>query len=666
MKKNKLICVFLVIVIVKIFLSLQFSTPFIFQDEYSYGYLAKNIMLDYKVVINIDAQYSSGYPLLLSPSFMIFYPNMDRVYRSVLTTNIILLTSILFISYFILKKFVREDIAIFGSVLITLLPSNTLYNFLIFSENLYIPLYVLSGYLVLKSLGKNDKFLHVITGIVMFHLTIIRVFGIFAYISFFVTILYSIYEEKNHRLEFIKKNRYLIFTPIILLGIWNILKKVYDSNLYGYDDSAYLQSLTYIFGNIQHFILFLKLAIHEIDYLIITSYIVFFIFFILIFFYWKELDKNIRIYVIYSTMYAILSLVLTVLHMMNVVKNPDSQAYMYYFIFGRYLDPVLPTMFIIGLVFWNIFLHKNHILKSDIKKFIYIAILTTSVLVITYPYYTLYKFPNVLSIYYLKDVPYAIFVLSILLLFMVKVLFKRPKTLITVLIALSILVSISPYVQLKTTSNWMESANDIGRFLSNEREENVLFDKEVFDDYMTYLTKFWAMPNNLIYESNITNSTNMMNIKYIVTRKSLPYEVVLLSSDNILYKNNIFHDVQIIPTIGFYAPKYGNNRIYNTWMENNAILYVYTRNASNESLTIKTASFYKPRNLQMYLNGELINEKNITTNVTDTNIRLILNSGENKIRFYTPNKCIRPIDIAYNTDTRCISIYFQEISLSGD
>ncbi len=654
---KKLLYIFLVIAMAKIYISLQFSTPFIFQDEYSYSYLARNIVLNPISIINSDIQYPPGYSLLLSLSFKIFYPNMGLVYRSILITNIILSTSILFISYMILREFVKDDIAIFGSILITALPSTTLYNFLIFSENIYISLFLLSGYLVVKSFEKNDKFFHIATGFVIFFLTIIRTFGMFAYISFFVVVLYNIYKE-NQKTEFLKKNCYLIFTPIILLIQWNVLKKIYGSNIYGYDNVEYIKSLSYIFGDSQHFILFIKLVLHEIDYLIIASYVIFFIFSILILYYWRKLDKDMRMYIIYSFIYTVLSLMLTILHMVSVTKNSDNPEYMYYFIFGRYLDPILPTIFIIGLISWNMFL------GHDTKKFIFIVIPTIFFLIVTYPYYALYKVVNMISIYYIKDNLYIIFILPTILSFLTLVLFKKPKVLISILIILSILVSISPFVWLKTANNWSESKNDIGKFLSDERDKNVLFDKETFNDYTTYIIKFWAMPNNLIYEPNITDSADMMNIKYIVTRKPLPYEVILLSLDNILYKNDTIRNTQMVPATGFYISKYDDGRIYNTWIGDDATLYVYAQNTSNESLTTKTISFYKPRNLRTYLNGELINEENITTNVTSTNVQLILSPGENKIRFYVPDGCTRPIDISYNDDTRCISIHFQEISLS--
>lgn len=605
--KWKLATLAILIVLIKIYLSLRFSTPFVFGDEYLYSSYAKDILLNPFYIVDPTYRqiYPPGYPLLLTPNFILFYPNMEMVYRSILVTNAILSTSILLTSYLILKNFAPKNLAVYGSVLVTLLPINTLYNFMILSENIYIPLYLLSGYLILKSFEKDNKLIHIFTGFVIFYLTITRAFGILAYASFFILVLYKAFTEKNHIFDFLKKNRLLIGVPIVLFGAWNLLKRTQGSGLYEYDSSGYLQSILYIFNDFQNLTLFLKLIINEIDYLMFASYFIFFVLSMLIFLYWDRLDQPVKTYVLYSFVYTVLSIILTVLHKISYFRNPGDSSYVYYFIYGRYIDPVLPTIFIMGLISWNKFiLSTNKDFKYDniIKKIIFISIFAILIFVITYPYDALYRTMNdravnIMSLYYTKDIGIFIYMLPIIFLILCFMSYKRPKILIIVLTVFSLLICIPMYEWIKMGSNSAESTNNIGRFLKTVKNESILIDQKSFDDYYSRshsLIRFWAMPNRLIYESNISNITS--DISYIISREHIPYNLILTSSDKImLYRNYIINDTQIVQTTGFYNIKYNTdvekseretNYINNTWKEDNVAIRVYvpSDNMPNKSL----------------------------------------------------------------------------------
>lgn len=671
-RTNKtLIMIAIIIISIKIYLSSNFHTPFIFSDEYLYSSYAKDILSDPFHIIKADEFqiYPSGYPLSIIPSF-IFYPNVDMIYRYILIINCIFTTSILLISYVILKKFVAKDLACFGSILIALLPVSTLYSFMILSENLYIPIYLFSGYLIIKSFDDNNLLSHIFTGFIIFYLTMIRGFGILAYVSFFVVMFYKLFIEKD-RINFLINKRYLICVPIILFCTFNILKKTYGSNLYGYDSNMYIQNIIYVFSDIQNFILFSKLIINELDYLILTSYFIFFILSILILLYWKRLDQSTKIYILYSSVYAVLSIFLACLHMIRVIKNPDDPQYMNYFIWGRYIDPILPTIFIIGLISWNLFiLNRNKNSDISTNKLIFITVSIVLMFTTTYPYYAGYKIINVMSIYYMKDILnawyYNLYILPIMLLVPSLILLKRPKTLMTILIIFSLIISTYPYEWLKLASDESEHMSNTGKLLY-QNNESILIDKENFvgtDFNNYYLVKFWTMTNK-VYESSTMNLTE--NTKYIFTGKLLPLEILSVSPDNkiMLYKHDIVRNIQMVPIKGFHRFQYHINNISDVWIENDATLYAYNpyRNLTNISLVFETKSVYNPRNINIYTNDELIYSRQIPINLVDVKINLKLDHGDNIIRFHIPNGCERPSDIIGSSDTRCLSLYFQYISL---
>lgn len=679
--KLKLTILTILIISIKMYLSLRFPTPFAFGDEYLYSSYAKDILLDpFSIVMPVYKQiYPPGYSLLLIPNFILFYPDMEMVYRSILATNAILSTLVFMISYLILKSFISKTSAIYGSVLITLLPINILYNFMILSENIYIPLYLLSGYMILKSFEKDIKLLHFFTGLVIFYLTITRAFGILAYVSFFVIVLYKIFIEKHQRVYFLKKNCVLICTPIILLCVWSLLKKIYSLDLYEYDSGEYLQSVSYIFSDPQNLILFLKLIINEMDYLMLASYFIFFILSILTFLYWYRLDQPIKIYILYSFVYAILSIILTALNNIGHFRNPSDSLYVYYFMYGRYVDPILPTIFIIGLISWDKFvLYRNKDFDYDniIKKLAFIGMSTVLIFMVTYPYHALYSIMNdravnIISIYYTKYIGILIYMLPIIFLVLYFMLSKRPKILIAMLITFSLLTSIPAYEWIKMGSNSAESINNIGKFLQTMKDESILIDQEISNDYYSrnhLLIRFWAMPNNLIYgHIDINNITS--DIGYIVSRKPIPYRLLLISSGQImLYRSDIANSIQTIPTDGFYNLKYDSNYpnyISDTWIENNATLHIYVpfENLTIRSLIFETKSFYNPRNLQIYINDELISKQQIPKDFVEIQTDLKLKYGDNIVKFYTPDECQRPIDVINSGDKRCLSFYFKYITL---
>jgi len=703
-EKNNLflLSAFLIIVLIKIFLSLRFPTPFVFGDEWLYASYAKDILSNPLCLLVPDKYqvYPPGYPLILTPAF-IFYPNMELVYRSILLINALLSTSVLFIAYFILKDYIKRDLAILGGVLIALLPANTLYSFMILSENTYIPLYLLSGFLILKSFEKDNKFLHILTGFVLFYLILIRAFGIAAFLSFFGVALYKILTERNgDRIGFLRQKAFLIITPAILLGLWLGSKNVYNSSMYKYNTNSYLQNLLSSFDNIKNFILFLKLIAHEIDYLILASYFIFFIFFVFAILHWRKLKSSIKMYMLYSSIYGLLSILITVSHMLPFAGNPSHPQHMYYFIWGRYIDPVLPTIFIIGLIaldkrLCNNIIDLNYERKKLFKKLLVISAFVFLFFVTTYPYYAEYKVPNIMSIYYMRAIvmqshylidpgkavfqdiavfPPVLYILiaiiaTILLLFLI---FLRKTSflivfLIIILIVFSIIISIPSYNWLQIVSNKRENVNEIGKWLINNAAEGelIFMDKECFINPYTEdhcLIKFWGMPMNFIYGSLSTNFS--ADIKYIVSNKPLTYEIVAVSSDGMkLYRSNVATNIQVLPHTGFYRFEYKSGEIYNTWMSNNATLFIYTPQENSSILSFKATSFYKSRTLQVYLNKGLIHRQIVTRSPMEIRIPIELKKGKNVIRFYTPDGCQRPCDVINSIDTRCLSIHFQQILL---
>jgi hypothetical protein len=103
------------------------------------------------------------------------------------------------------------------------------------------------------------------------------------------------------------------------------------------------------------------------------------------------------------------------------------------------------------------------------------------------------------------------------------------------------------------------------------------------------------------------------------------------------------------------------------WMINNGTIKTYYPKEKKAKIDFSVKSFYKPRTLLVYLNDQLVFQTDVSSqNVSSQNIVANLNEGENTMRFYSPDGCQRPTDLPEfnNQDTRCISLAFQNITLS--
>jgi len=102
------------------------------------------------------------------------------------------------------------------------------------------------------------------------------------------------------------------------------------------------------------------------------------------------------------------------------------------------------------------------------------------------------------------------------------------------------------------------------------------------------------------------------------------------------------------------------------WISNNATMLIYSPNEKVAILNFRIMSFYRPRDLKVYLNEEPILNRKIPMDSLEIKMYMRLRMGENTIRFYTPDGCQRPCDVPEleNKDIRCLSFLFQNITLA--
>lgn len=123
---------FVLLILIKIVLSINFYAPFIYMDEIIYDSLAQNLK-EGKLYAKIGGSYPPGYPLFLSIAYWVAN-DKGTIYHIMLAISAIVTTSIIFPSYFILKKYCDKIIALIGSFAVTTLPFMNFYSFTIMTD----------------------------------------------------------------------------------------------------------------------------------------------------------------------------------------------------------------------------------------------------------------------------------------------------------------------------------------------------------------------------------------------------------------------------------------------------------------------------------------------------------------------------------------------------
>lgn len=638
-----LISFFIVIISIKFIFSLGFPSPWIFPDETVYAETARNILKGH-LFSNLEycQTYPPGYSIILSVAYL-FSDDMEVVYRIMLLINCILTSAILFPSYFILREFCNKNFSILGSITISTLPSVTLYTFVLMSENLFIPLFVFSGWFLLKSYSNGGKPWDLLAGLSIFYLYLTRSIGIAMIVGLLISFLfYMLISSKEQNVSEILKDKYLLIVSFAAPAIfWTFYKSIFDQEISRYNTDRYFAILFGFFSDMDSFKIFLSLFLHELEFLILSSYfVVFFIACLIVIKIYEEfkscfvLDWNIRncseiamnlplislfIYIIISS---VILVVITVAHMYPTL------------IFGRYIDPIVPFIFLLGIIGFNLIYNKRYnVNQSDFVKILLLYITFIVVFAFTFPH-EYYKFPNMFSIFYIQYlktvVPIIVFILIFSLISFVLVYFiisrkKYANHLFLFMIFISLLASIWTVQVIQNYSSYHDRWSPIGKYINEHSEGDtlVLMDRLEAWPNMWFCTIFWmnGHPTHYTIDNDITHMKHD-NVKYIISSKLLPDQPIMCSMGYKLYdidktRKEQVREIPFVIDIGlnddcvigdFHGAE--NQRI--RWTKDSSkILIPYHPDSGPMKLDIKTSGHRpgdNPAKVKWYINENKIGE----------------------------------------------------------
>lgn len=580
-EKYSLLGIFIILTAIKSVLGFSSKTPYVFADEFYYSGIAQNIFQGtFFSDLNYWKAFPPGYSFVLSPAYL-FSGNKTLMYHIMLIINSILSASILFPSYFILKKYISHQQALLGSVLISVIPALTLFTFLLLSENLFIPLTMFSIWFLHEAFENNTLRWDLLAALSVFYLYFTRETGLVFVIALCIALAFFIVStEKGARLSVIKNKVVLICALILPFILW-ILYKMSISRISYYGTELYIQILVHSFSDIIFFEKFSILLLHEIEYLVVSAYVTIFIISIIFIAgclfklnifglndYLQQFRKEkilvLRSVILYCLSFSAGLLVITVTHMQRSEITS---------LFGRYIDPIVPVIFLFGILGIGSLFKKYPDLRWMPEIVICLGIPILFLLGDTLPD-TFYLFPNTLGVFYfdfLRDrlsYPFFMAFLIVVFIFIPYYFLKNAHKdgffirFSVFFIILSLILFIPLYEANHENMRNMESMNQIGRYLQkhSSTDTQILLDSDyVTDTHIlmneTYinrwwypgLTQFWT-PGTIIQRSTAEDPSGIFTKEffdkadYIISQKFLPYPCVIASNNTYkLYTPHVTH-----------------------------------------------------------------------------------------------------------------------------
>ncbi len=479
-----------------------------------------------------------------------------------LIINSILSASILFPSYFILKKYISQQQALLGSLLISVLPAVTLFTFILMSENLFVPLTMFSIWFLLESFENNNILWDFLAAVFVFYLYFTRETGIVFIIAIGIALAFFVLSaERGAKLKVVKDKAVLICALTIPLMLWIIYKIITISRASFYSVENLTDTLINAFFSPVLLERFSLLMLHEIEYLVLSAYVMIFI--ISIIFTAGCLFKlklfGLNDYLQQFGPRKVLALRSVILYCLTfsagllVISAVFMQSWGLPSIYGRYIEPIVPAIFLFGIIGIGSLFAKYNGSKWKVELLFCLGIMVIILSVYTLPDTFIDAFPNDFGIYYIiflqdfmRNSLFMVFLLAVVLMVIPCYLLKNSQknhfliSFFSFFIVLSVICSLPIYEIHNMNMNGTEQINQIGRYLQahSSTDTQILMDSNGTDQkYYLSLTQFWT-PGKIIQRSTAEDPSGVFTKEfvdkadYIISQKFLPYPCVIASNMN--------------------------------------------------------------------------------------------------------------------------------------
>jgi hypothetical protein len=543
-----LIIAFVTISLVKLVISLFRSTPWITWDELAYIDGAEQIFHGHPILMtNTDYThaYPSGYSYFIAPAFAL--GNIGAVYSGMLAINAFLSTAVIFPAFFISRRFIDAKTSVLLSAVIAVLPAITLHTFAAMSENAFVPVFLLSAWLVMKSfsgewMGHKKIVGDVAAGVSILLLVFIKATGVAMVAALFSIVLFQIIRTRSLTVLWNKILVLLPFMAAIPAGAYMLWS---NGTAIGYNVSSYLSRLWKPFTGVDAFVAFGRVLLSEIDYYMFASYFFFTVF--SLFFVWKlKKDSNKNrdtaiVFAVYAFATAFFLALVTTVHIYGSVLT----------VYSRYVYPVVPVFFIMGAI--GIKKYLKHPTPKAMKAIAVVFFSAVGLFWATFPLKGI-KLVNNLDIYniymarpdvFITRITFPFFVMTALLMavLFVAFLYFHPK-LKTVLVA-ALLASVAltaPALSLQSPVEIKEKEdNQIVAWLYENGADSVVMDSSYQGQREAATLEkqlvFWWR-GDIVH----TDVNNTGDIGYFLSPDNYSYSIV--AEEKIIWNTWYLYDLQ--------------------------------------------------------------------------------------------------------------------------
>jgi hypothetical protein len=482
--------------------------------------------------------YPPLYPLVISSAY--FLGDINIAYPAMKIINILISSLIVIPVWLIAKEFLDSEKSLFIVILTVLLPSSFSYPFIVISESLLYPLFMLSIYLIIKSI-RGDKAMGIWCGIVMFLTVLTKSTGYVLPIAIFIIFvkenwkdIFYFWNKKNREniISAVWNLRWIIISFISLLIIWKFyLLKLLGGGTSGTDYNP--------LSTINDLLSVTSWSIMHLGYFVFATMIIFFIFALILT--QKYIGKKIpseNLAVLITVSWTTLVLLIIVSAQSRVAWGAGAS----FAVMGRYIDPILPAFLIMGVIGFEYKRDKSFWLATAVSIIALLFIpLDSRLRSINAPDTYLLVAPS-----YLHEtgiIPFEVnaleikLILASIVLIISILLWKNIftwKTLKYASILFFIVSSVLAFGVAYTASHDVQDHMIIGHWLRDNTPglKVVLFDKNDFNEtsWPWFAVKFWT-DDYVVFGNVIEESVKIETVNGFVYRK-VDYIVSIHKLDN--------------------------------------------------------------------------------------------------------------------------------------
>jgi hypothetical protein len=331
-------------------LSYFIPAPSAFADSYVYTKMARSFFyfLNFDMHGITTHHFPPLYPIILSIAYL--FKDMQIVYLVMKILNAFLSSLIILPSWLIAKEFISEKKALISAILISLIPSNFSFTGYLMSENLFYPLFLFSIYFIYKSFTTLDLKYKFLAGLFIGLSFLTRNIGILLFGIVSLMVLF----------KFKKKNLWILMTGLIVILPWIIRNGL----LFGFNLASLLSiKNATTTGNIftpEGLLAFLAWILLYIGFLVLASGV---LFPLSSFSFFKTALKNKKTQVLFLLFLLTIGLYILAFSRYNatIVLYETSFNWLTGRPLGRYIDVLLPLIFITGFIGFKFPLRINKI-----------------------------------------------------------------------------------------------------------------------------------------------------------------------------------------------------------------------------------------------------------------------------------------------------------------